>query len=77
MTTQTRTTRRNTKPAQQWYMRNQDARRYEAIDLDDCELLDGQTVMLMFYVASHDLYVTIPGESLHVIRNGQPVLERD
>lgn len=59
-----------------WFMHSSETRRYEEIDLDDCELVEGQTVMLMFYSLQGRRYMTVPGASLHIIRNGQPVLDR-
>lgn len=50
-----------------WKMFNETARGYEEIDLDEAELLPGQTVMRLFWCESAQRYVTIPGASQYVV----------
>lgn len=48
-------------------MFNETTRKYEVIDLDEAELLPGQTVVKFFYVPSDDKFVTVPGASLFTV----------
>jgi hypothetical protein len=48
-------------------MFNETTRKHEEIDLNEAELLPGQIVVKMFFVASDSRYVTIPGASLFTV----------
>lgn len=55
---------------------NEVTRRYEAIPLDEAELVTGQSIMRLFWCESGQRYVTIPGASLFVVnQQGKLILE--
>ena len=61
---------RTTQPATIWTMYNTETRRHEQIDLDDAELMPGETVVQMFWNQRAGHYVTVPGASLYAVQGG-------
>lgn len=69
-------TQTSSTPTTKFQMYNDLTRRYEDIDLDDAEILPGQTVVKLYWLNSAQTYATVPGASLYRMNaNFELVLE--
>jgi hypothetical protein len=57
-----------THPLMIWTMYNTETRRHEEIDLEDAELMPGETVVQLFWCQRAGRYVTVPGASLYRVQ---------
>ncbi len=57
-----------------WKACNEITRKMEEIDIEVSELYEGQSVYQMFWCESAQRYVSIPGATLHTVKDGDVVL---